>query len=69
MQEELDKNDIENAENLLNEQQVPKHNDGESTSCTEETLSCIDGTNQESPEKRQEVFGWSQQWQQHWIWM
>ena len=48
MQDEVDKNDIENADNLvLNEQQVPKHNDGESTSHTEETLSC--------PEKRQKV--------------
>ena len=53
---ELDKNDIENADNLvLSEQQVPKHNNGKSTSCTEETLSCVDGTNQESPEKRQKV--------------
>ena len=57
MQEELDKNDIENTENfVLNEQQVPKHNDGQSTSHTEETLSSVDGMNQDkSPEKRQKV--------------
>ena len=57
MLEELDKNDIENAENLvLNEQQVPKHNDGQSTSHTEETLSSVDGMNQdESPEKGQKI--------------
>ena len=56
MQHEVDKNDIENGDNLvLNEQQVPKHNNGESTSRTEEILSCVDGTNKESPEKRQKV--------------
>ena len=58
-QEEMDKNGIENAENHpINEQQVPKPNDGESTSHTDDSSTPLDGMNQdESPKNRQKVSG------------